>query len=737
MALPLHAPVTPQLRCGKDHAMNLLVPGRNCWRIERARRVSFLIDAAAYFAAVRDAIAQARHQVFVVGWDFDSRIRLVPEGANDGYPEALGEFLKEVVKRRRQLHMYVLSWDFVMVFAQDREWLPLYKLGWKTHPRPRLEFRLDDTHPVSGSHHQKVVVVDDRVAFVGGMDLTHGRWDTPEHRRDQPYRLDAQGRQSRPNHDVQAVVDGAAAAALGDLCRDRWQRATRKSVGPVQAMPATDPWPARVTPDLTDVDLAIARTDPGYVNGLAVEEIRGLYADAIAAARRSLYLENQYFSSSVVGSALAARLAALQPPELIVVSRLTEEGWLEARTMGVLRAHLHRRLKEADVLDRYRLSYPHIPGLDPSQLLNVHSKVLIADDDLCSVGSANFNNRSMGFDTECNIAIESGGDPRIRAGIAKLRDRLLAEHLDVPPERVAMETTKQGGSLIGAIDALKTSGRTLKAIDPEVPPELDAALPVSALVDPERPVDPEKMIMEFVPPDARRSMARRVAERVALLVALALLAGSWRWTSLGDTLALGDLLDRARAGAATPGAALVTLCAYVAGGTIGLPITLLLVVTGIVFGAALGSIYGYVGALLSALATYAIGRFLLGRDAVRRLAGWRLNRISRRLGGRSWMSIVVLRLLPIAPYAVVNAVAGASRVPLRDFLIGTAIGLVPPIGLVFTFVDRIDAVIANPNPVSVGALAATAVLLAGIGWYVWRRFNAGDRRPATRSLAGR
>ncbi|MEN3353563.1 MAG: phospholipase, partial [Betaproteobacteria bacterium] len=143
-------------------AQGLLVPGRNCWRIERANRLAFLIDGAAYFAAVRSAIAQAKRSVFILGWDIDSRIRLVPQGANDGYPEELGDFLNEVVKRQRNLRMYVLSWDFAMVFAMDREWMPLYKLDWRTHRR--LSFRLDDQHPLGASHHQKVVVVDNAVA---------------------------------------------------------------------------------------------------------------------------------------------------------------------------------------------------------------------------------------------------------------------------------------------------------------------------------------------------------------------------------------------------------------------------------------------------------------------------------------------------------------------------------------------------------------------------------------------
>src|SRR5690606_13808835 len=148
---------------------------------------------------------------------------------------------------------------------------------------------------------------------------------------------------SRPNHDVQAVVSGPAAAALGDLCRDRWLRATGREPRYDPSAQPRDPWRATVQPDLFDVDVAIARTDPGYVNGAPVQEIRHLYADAIGAARRTLYLENQYFSSSLLGAAIDRRLREPNGPEIVVVSRLTEEGWLEERTMGVLRALLHQR----------------------------------------------------------------------------------------------------------------------------------------------------------------------------------------------------------------------------------------------------------------------------------------------------------------------------------------------------------------------------------------------------------
>jgi phospholipase D1/2 len=704
----------------------LLVPGRNCWRIERAERLAFLIDGAAYFSAVRSAIAQAKRSVFILGWDIDSRIRLVPQGANDGLPEQLGDFLNTVVERERNLRMYVLSWDFAMVFAMDREWLPIYKLDWRTHHR--LEFRLDDKHPVGASHHQKIVVVDDALAFVGGLDLTHCRWDTPQHASDEAQRCDPEGKPYRPYHDVQAVVDGAAARALGELCRDRWQRATLRRARAAGDSRPGSAWPVGLEPDATDVDVAISRTDPGYTTGQAVEEIRHLYVDAIATTQRSMYLENQYFSSSVVGGALEESLAKPGGPEIIVVSRRTEEGWLEERTMGVLRARLHRRLQAADAHGRYRLYYPHVPGLEIPNVLNVHSKVLVCDDELCSVGSANFSNRSMGFDTECNIAIEARGDPRIRSVISNLRSRLLAEHLGSDVRTIAAETERQHGSLIRTIEALRRPGRTLEPLQPFVPPEIDALVPATAVVDPERPVDAEELVKEFVPPDERKPVVGRMWRVAIALAALALLAAAWRWTPLRDVVALEALVERARSFEHWSIAPIVVLATYVVAGLLVVPVTALIIATGIVFGPLFGGIYAFAGALSSAAVTYWLGR-KLGRDAVRRLAGSRLNRITRRFATRGLMAIAVVRLLPIAPFSVVNAVAGASRIRARDFFIGTAIGMAPGIAMTVVFVDRVTAAITDPGIGTLAMLAAFTGVVIGMALYVHRRFAAPNAQP--------
>src|SRR3569833_2549659 len=196
-------------------------PGRPRRRPAPANRFGMLVDADDYFRAVRADIRSARHSVFILGWDIDSRMLLIPEGAHDGYPEPLGDFLHAVATDRPSLHIYVLNWDFSMLYALEREWLPVYKLGWRSHRR--LAFHMDAKHPIGASHHQKIVVIDDAVAFVGGLDLTQYRWDTPAHASNEPLRHDVDGKPYGPFHDVQAIVVGVVVCALGVLVRTRWQ----------------------------------------------------------------------------------------------------------------------------------------------------------------------------------------------------------------------------------------------------------------------------------------------------------------------------------------------------------------------------------------------------------------------------------------------------------------------------------------------------------------------------------
>jgi len=164
----------------------------------------------------------------------------------------------------------------------------MLKLGWSAHRK--MHFHRDGQHPVAASHHQKIVVVDDALTFVGGIDLAIRRWDTPEHSAVDRRRVDPRGRPYPPIHDIQMAVDGEAAAALGELARERWRRATGRHIGTVH-QPGSDPWPCFLSPDLENVGVAISRTQPAYNGNPAIREVEALYLDAIAAPQHSIYIE--------------------------------------------------------------------------------------------------------------------------------------------------------------------------------------------------------------------------------------------------------------------------------------------------------------------------------------------------------------------------------------------------------------------------------------------------------------
>src|SRR6476661_2763828 len=118
----------------------ILSTGRNIWRRARASRVALLIDAANYFGALREALLKARSSVFVIGWDLDSRTRLVGESghANDGYPEGFIDLLTALVNERPQLTVHLLVWDHSVLYALERELFPIVALGWLTPRRIRF-----------------------------------------------------------------------------------------------------------------------------------------------------------------------------------------------------------------------------------------------------------------------------------------------------------------------------------------------------------------------------------------------------------------------------------------------------------------------------------------------------------------------------------------------------------------------------------------------------------------------
>jgi phosphatidylserine/phosphatidylglycerophosphate/cardiolipin synthase-like enzyme/uncharacterized membrane protein YdjX (TVP38/TMEM64 family) len=708
----------------------LLRPGDTCWRLEQASRLQFLIDGSEYFAALRSALLRARHSILILGWDIDSRMTLQADAPDDDLPAPFGAFLNEVVRRQPRLHANVLSWDYAVLFALEREWLP--RLAWRTHRR--LHFRLDKHHPTGASHHQKVVVIDDRVAFVGGLDITRCRWDTPEHKPDDARRVDADGKPYGPFHDVQMIVEGPVAGALGELARERWRRATgkrlRSSAPALARAPAVapeSPWPPELQSALENVEVGVLRTEPAFAGAPPVSEVQRFYYSAIAAARSAIFLENQYFSSTALADRLAARLAEPEGPEVVIITPHRESGWLEETTMGVLRARLYRTLKGCDPQQRFR---PYCPvfATDAGQCLNVHSKVMTIDDELLTVGSANLSNRSMHLDTECNLALEAATQGEqaaaVRATIAGLRNRLLAEHLDVAIATVAAATRSDG--LTGAIEALRTGTRTLAPAQIEQRPDIDTSLADAALVDPMQPLETDYLIEQYLPHEQRRS-ARGHATLIGLAVLLfGGLALAWQQTPLHEYLDLESALRFAEQLQSQPLAPLWVLLTYVVAGIAVVPVVLLIAVTAMVFGPGLGVLYALGGSLLSATAMYCIGA-LLGQDTLQRFLKGRLRRLNKQLEQRGVLAVAVIRLMPVAPFTIVNLLAGAARIQLWQFLLGTALGMLPGIVLTAVFIDRVEATLRAPGTDSLAWLGIAVAVIVAVALLV-KRFLRGKAK---------
>ncbi|WP_397475425.1 phospholipase D-like domain-containing protein [Pusillimonas sp.] len=454
----------------------ILAPGRNCWRIEQCARASVIIDAADYYRCIRQSMVVAQHRILIIGWDFDTRVLLEPTKRR----ETLGHFFLSLAKQNPARRIDILKWSFgaKKQFLSPRAAWTL----WRWARTEAIEFHFDGAHPAGCSHHQKIVVLDDRLAVCGGIDIATARWDTSRHADEDPHRRLPNGKPYPPWHDATMMLAGPIAAVLGELGSDRWFCATSKKLEPVES-PAREMWPADLAVQFENIAVGIARTRAQYNDLSEVREIEALYLDMISAAKRFVYIENQYFTSAKIAGAIAKRLEEPDPPEFVLVMPRTADGWLEQMAMDAARTRLARQIAECDHKNRFRI---YVPVTQQGGDIYVHAKVAIVDDRLLRIGSSNLNNRSLGLDSECDVIIDAAFEPNhgTPKAMADLRTRLLSEHLDVTPDLFATRF-EQCESLIETIEALRGNGKTLEALDLITPGPLEQYIADNELLDPE------------------------------------------------------------------------------------------------------------------------------------------------------------------------------------------------------------------------------------------------------------
>jgi phosphatidylserine/phosphatidylglycerophosphate/cardiolipin synthase-like enzyme len=462
-------------------ASAIIEPGRNVWNVAKAEKAAFLIDGSAYFSALDTALRAARRTIWIVGWDFNPDICLRPRVSS----ETLGELLLHLVDSSADdLQVRILVWGMGPVYSGKS--LKIFRES-ALSSHAQIHLRFDLRHPFRGCHHQKLVAIDDDLAFLGGIDLTARRWDEPDHRVDNALRTAPDGRPYNPVHDIQAMVSGDAARLIGDVARRRWRRATGETIAtPPEATPS---WPESIVADMRGSNAGIALTEPGLVGKRGRHEAIRLTRDAIRAAKKSIYIETQYLASFGIARRLGRRLEEPNGPEIVVLVTKNSHGLIEKLTMGGNRDRVIRRLKRMDHHDRLRILYPVVPNpKGGEQEVTIHSKVVIIDDRFVRIGSSNLNYRSEGLDTECDLALEAG-EATHRDAISALRSKLLAEHLDTTVEAVdgmLLETR----SLVKSLDGLNTSPRGLREFSVDLTQGGISPLPGTSVVDPQIPFHP-------------------------------------------------------------------------------------------------------------------------------------------------------------------------------------------------------------------------------------------------------
>jgi phosphatidylserine/phosphatidylglycerophosphate/cardiolipin synthase-like enzyme len=368
-----------------------------------ANAVDILIDGGQALPTIAEALGEARSHVHLTGWYFSPDFAL-KRGAE---PLVLRNLLAELAER---IDVRVLAWAGapLPLFRPSR--LDVRKMREQLVRHTRIQCALDAKERPLHCHHEKTIVVDDRVAFVGGIDLTSESGD----------RYDTNAHTPRANvgwHDACARIEGPAVSDVAEHFRMRWQEVTGDKLAPVRP---TDP--------AGDVELQIVRTVPERIYTALPKgdfSILETYLRAFQTAERFIYIENQFLWSPEIEAALHDKIVNPPHPDFRLLLLLPSKPNTGADdTRGVL-----GHLIDADT-DHLLAATLYARSGRLADPIYIHAKVAIIDDAWLTLGSANLNEHSLFNDTEMNVVTHD-------ARVAKqTRLRLWAEHLELPIDEI-------------------------------------------------------------------------------------------------------------------------------------------------------------------------------------------------------------------------------------------------------------------------------------------------------------
>ena len=371
--------------------------------------VEVLIDGSEFLPLAAEELASATSHVHVTGWYFTPELAMT-RGED---PVTVRNLLAELAER---IPVRVLVWSGapVRVFSPTRR--EVHEMVERFCRGTRIECTFDNCVRFWHCHHEKTIVIDDRIAFVGGIDLTYDGgdpWDSPEHK----------ARGGVGWHDLSTRLRGPIIADVADHFRLRWHGSTGEDLPPPIVQEPAGDHTAQIVRTIPEsiYDENLPRGDFSVLES---------YGRAIRSAERYVYIENQFLWSPEIVGLLAEKLR--NPPQddfrMVVLLPVDANDGADI-SRGQVAALIHAddgngRFLACSVYARTDFLR------DP---VYVHAKVAIVDDRWVTVGSANLNEHSLFNDSEVNVVVHDEELAR------ETRLRLWSEHLEAPIEELRSE----------------------------------------------------------------------------------------------------------------------------------------------------------------------------------------------------------------------------------------------------------------------------------------------------------
>ena len=264
--------------------------------------------------------------------------------------------------------------------------------------------------------------------------------------------------------------------------------------------------------------------------------------------------------------------------------------------------------------------------------------------------------------------------------------------------------------MISAIDKLNHGERRLARLSHNTDKEKVKDIAKIKIVDPEQPIAPAQLIDHFIGKENKKDRSKMIKKFLGILSALIIIALLWSLTPLGEWLNQETIGNWFRAIENPVLSHILYSVVFTILAVIGIPVTVLIGGVGILFGPLSGSLLAMTASVASAVLSYFIGQ-MTGKNFIRKFAGEKINSISKQLAKRGIWTIIVVRIVPLAPYAVINMLAGASHIRLRDYVLGTIMGMLPGIVLLTSFFGHLMQIFKDTSTENVLILVGLIILI--------------------------